>query len=583
MHDIVIRGGTVVDGTGAAPSTADVAIADGRIAAVGKDLGAAKRTIDADGLTVTPGWVDVHTHYDGQASWDPLLAPSIWHGVTTVVMGNCGVGFAPAAPDRREWLIGLMEGVEDIPAPALHAGMSWTWESFPEYLDALGRMPRAIDVAGQISHGALRAYVMGDRGAKNEPATPDDIARMAVLVKEAIQAGALGFSSSRTLVHVGNDGQPVPGTYATEEELIGIAGAIRDVGRGLLEIVLRGVAGEDAGDMEVLTRETQMLRRIGAATGCPITFLMPQHNGDANQWRRQIGECEAASREGVRITPQVFARPVNILFGAQGENPFQYLPSYAPLKSKPLAERLVALRDPAMRQRLLSEKDPNATGMSMLYQNDLVWQRTYPMGAALDYTPKPGTSIADIAVREGRRPLEVVYDQILQNDGRAFLMFAVAGYADGNPDALFEMLKHPMTALGGSDAGAHLRQIVDASVHTYMLTHWVRDEKPGDKYHLPIEFVVKKLTRDGARLFGLPDRGSLEPGMKADVNLIDLPGLALNQPEMIYDMPAGMPRLMQTAKGYVSTFVSGVAVQENGVETGARPGAVARGGMRPGA
>jgi N-acyl-D-amino-acid deacylase len=575
MWDLRIDSGTVVDGTGVAARTADVAIANGKVAAVGRDLGPARRTIDADGLLVTPGWVDVHTHYDGQASWDALLAPSIWHGVTTVVMGNCGVGFAPAVPERREWLIELMEGVEDIPAPALHAGMTWDWETFPEYLDALARLPRSIDVAGQITHGALRAYVMGERGARNRPATAEDVEKMAAIAREAVAAGALGFSTSRTLVHVGRDGEPVPGTFASEEELTAIARAVRSTGRGLVEMVLRGAAGED---VEGLERDTEMLGRISAASGCPVTFLLAQNNGDAAQWQRQLEICAAANAKGARITPQVFGRPVCILFSAEGENPFQYLPSWAPLRRLPLAERVAAMRDPETRRRLLSDKDPNTTGMSMLYRSEATWQRTYPMGSPLSYTPSADSSIAAIAARERRRPLEVVYDRLLENDGRSFLMYAVAGYADGNPDALHAMMRHPMTALGGSDAGAHLRQIVDASVHTYMLKEWVRDRAAGDPHHLPLELVVRKLTHDGAELFGLADRGTLEAGKKADVNLIDFARLDLDHPVMVHDMPAGMPRLMQTAKGYVATLVAGEVVQEEGRETGARPGKVARGG-----
>lgn len=578
MHDLIIKGGTIVDGTGKPAVTGDVAVTNSRISGVGKDLGSAKRTVSAEGLLVTPGWVDVHTHYDGQVSWDPQLAPSLWHGVTTVVMGNCGVGFAPAALDRHEWLIGLMEGVEDIPSVSLSAGIRWNWESFPQYLDALAAMPRTLDVGGLITHGALRAYVMGERGAKNRPATPDDIAQMAALVKEAILAGALGFSSSRTLVHIANDGEPVPGTFATEEELLAIARAIKETGRGLIEMVPRGVAGEDNA---ALTREMSMMRHIATVTGCPLTFLLPQHNADPHQWREQLRQCEEAVKDGARITPQVFARPVCILFSAQGENPFQYLPSYVPLKNLPLAEKVAALRNSNLRQRLLSEKDPNTTGMSLLYQNDMVWQRTYPMGYPLSYTPENHNSVAEIAKREGRTPREVVYDLMLEHEGRSFLMYAVAGYTEGNPDAIHEMLQHPMTALGGSDAGAHVRQIIDASIPTYMLTHWARDHRVGDRYHLPLEFVVKKLTRDGARLFGMHDRGTLEPGMKADVNLIDFDRLQVNHPEMVHDMPAGMPRLMQTANGYVATLVSGEAVQENGKETGARPGKIVRGSESP--
>ncbi|MBI3246181.1 MAG: amidohydrolase family protein [Deltaproteobacteria bacterium] len=577
MHDLSIKGGKIVDGTGQAPFTGDVALTDGRISGVGRDLGSAKRTINADGLLVTPGWVDVHTHYDGQAAWDQLMTPSLWHGVATVVMGNCGVGFAPATPDRHDWLIGLMEGVEDIPAKSLAAGLPWGWESFAEYLNVLAKMPRTIDVGGLVTHGAVRAYVMGDRGAKNQPANADDMAKMAALVKEAVLAGALGFSSSRTLVHSANGGEPVPGTYASDEELMAIARAIKETGRGLIELVPMGVAGEDNA---ALTRDMAMMRRIAATTGCPMTFLLPQHNSDPNQWRDQLRQCEEAVKEGVRITPQVFARPVCVLFSAQGENPFQYLPSYAPLMNLPLAEKVKALRSPDLRAKLLSESDPHTTGMSLLYQSPMVWQRTYPMGTPLSYTPEKSNSIAEIAKREGRDPRAVVYDLLLENEGRAFLMYAAAGYTDGNPDAIHEMLRHPMTALGGSDAGAHVRQIIDASIPTYMLTHWARDYKLGDRYHLPLEFVVKKLTRDGARLFGMHDRGTLEPGMKADVNLIDFENLHVNHPEMIYDMPAGMPRLMQTANGYVTSFVSGEVVQENGKATDARPGKIVRSSAR---
>lgn len=578
MNDVLIKGGTVVDGTGKPAFTGDVAFSDGRITGVGKDLGPARKTIDADGLLVCPGWVDVHTHYDGQVTWDPQLAPSLWHGVSTVVMGNCGVGFAPAAPDQHEWLIALMEGVEDIPSASLAKGIPWGWESFPEYLDVISAMPRTLDVGTQITHGALRAYVMGERGAKNQPANADDMAEMAALTGQAIRAGALGFSTSRTPIHVANDGEPVPGTYASEAELQAIASAIKQVGRGLLEWVPAGVGGED---LPGLPAEVELMSRISKNTGCPITFLLIQHNADANQWREQLRICEAATKGGAKIIPQVFARPVCTLFSVQGDNPFQYFPTFAPLKNLGLAERVAVLRDPDFRRRLLADNDPNTTGMSLIYKMDIMWERTYPMGYPLSYTPDKENSIAAIARREGRTPREVAYDLMLEQEGRAFLMYAAAGYADGNESAIHSMLRHPLTALGGSDAGAHVRVICDASVPTYMLTHWVREHGEGDPYHLPLELVVRKLSRDGARLFGMYDRGTLEPGMKADVNLIDFNGLKLNHPEMINDLPAGMPRLMQTAKGYVATFVSGEAVQENGHETGARPGKIVRGAARP--
>ena len=572
MHDVLIRGGKIVDGTGKPAFTGDVAITRGRVAAVGKDLGSAKRTVDANGLLVTPAWVDVHTHYDGQVAWDEQLTPSLWHGVSTVVMGNCGVGFAPATPDRHDWLIGLMEGVEDIPGPALAAGLPWGWQSFSEYLAVLDKMPRTLDVGGMITHGAVRAFVMGERGAKNEPATAQDIAQMAAIVREAVLAGALGFSSSRTLVHTANDGEPVPGTFATEEELTGIAKAVRSTGRGILEMVPRGVAGETP----ELLQEVDMMIRIARSTGCPLTFLLAQNNSYPEQWREVMAKCTAAVEGGVRIVPMVFTRPVCVLFSFQGDNPFEYLPSFQPLKKLSHTDKIAALRNPELRQKLVTEKDPNTTGMSMLYQSPLVWDRTYPMGHPLSYEPHSSNSITAIAKREGRSPREVVYDLMLEQNGRAFLMYAAAGYADGNGNSLHELICSPITVMGGSDAGAHVRQIIDAGVPTYALTHWVRDKAADDPRHLPLEFVVKKLTHDGARLFGMTDRGTLELGAKADINLIDYENLSVSHPEMIYDLPAGMPRLMQTATGYEKTFVSGEVVQENGKDTGARPGRIVR-------
>jgi N-acyl-D-aspartate/D-glutamate deacylase len=573
MHDTVIKGGTIIDGSGKPSFTGDLGFTNGRISGIGKDLGAARRTINADGLLVTPAWVDVHTHYDGQVTWDPQLAPSLWHGVGTVVFGNCGVGFAPAKPDRHPWLIQLMEGVEDIPGVAMQKGIPWGWESFGEYLDVLAKMPRTIDVGAQIAHGAVRAYVMGDRGARNEPATAGDIAQMAALVKEAIGAGALGFSTSRTLIHVGVDGVPVPGTYAAEDELVGIARSILAAGRGLIEWVARGVGGEDIAGLK---EDMQLLRRV-AATGCPVTFLLAQNNTDANLWREQLRIVEEARRAGERITPQVFARPICTLFNIAGDHPFTFVPSYAPLKDLPVGERLQAMRDPETKRRLLADSDPNSTGMSLIYQNSLIWQRTYPMGSPLSYTPSDQDSIASIARREGRDPREVAYDLLVGNEGRTFLMYAAANYAEGNPNAVHAMLNHPLAVLGGSDAGAHARVICDASMPTYMMTKWVREHPAGDPQHMTPELVVKKMTSETARLYGLSDRGTLAPGMKADVNLIDHANLALDYPTIVNDLPGGMPRLMQKARGYVATFVSGEAIQENGRETGARPGKVVRG------
>jgi N-acyl-D-amino-acid deacylase len=572
MHDVVIRGGKIVDGTGKPAFTGDVAIVSGKIAAVGKDVGNAKKTINADGLLVAPAWVDAHTHYDGQVAWDQQMTPSLWHGVSTVVMGNCGVGFAPATPDRHEWLISLMESVEDIPSKSLTAGLPWGWQSFPEYLDVLEKMPRTLDVGGMITHGAMRAFVMGERGARNEPATAEDMARMAAIAKEAVLAGALGFSTSRTLVHSTPDGEPVPGTFASEEELSAIARAVRSTGRGVMEVVPRGVAGETP----ELIQEVEMLIRVSRNTGCPLTFLLAQNNTYPEQWRDVMAKCTAAVEGGVRIVPMVFARPVCVLFSFQGDNPFEYLPSFQPLKKLSHKDKVAALRNPELRQKLVTEADPNMTGMSLLYQNPMVWERTYPMGAKLSYEPSSNDSIAAISKRENRNPREVVYDLMLEQEGRAFLMYAAAGYAQGNSNPLHELICHPITVMGGSDAGAHVRQIIDAGVPTYALTHWTRDKAADDPKRLPLEFVVKKLTCDSARLFGMTDRGTLEPGAKADVNLIDYNNLGVSYPEMIYDLPAGMPRLMQTARGYEKTFVSGEVVQENGKDTGARPGRIVR-------
>ena len=571
--DTLIMGGTVVDGSGNAPVTADIGIRDGLIAAVGHNLGSAGETVVADGLLVAPGWVDIHTHYDGQVTWDPVLAQSLSHGVTTLMMGNCGVGFAPVAPARRDWLIGLMEGVEDIPAVSLKAGLPWNWESFPEYMDALNAVPRTFDIGTQLSHGALRAYVMDQRGADNENATAADIERMAALTSEAMLAGAFGFSSSRTAVHIASDGRPVPGTYAADDELIALARAVKGSGRGLVEIVLSGVAGEDCA---ALDREMAMLRRVAAASQCPVMFLLIQQLGDPVQWRRQLQACDDAAAAGLTLIPQVAGRPISILFCFEGEHPWRFMPSYQPIADLPFAERYARLRDPAFKAQLLREQDPNEQGFSLLYKNPQLWDFTYPAGKPINYMPDPNTSIAKIAAHEGRSPWAVAYDLLLADNGQSFLMYTLTGYADGNSDAVHAMIKHPRSVLGLSDAGAHVRFICDFGVHSYMLSHWVRDHGAGDPKHLPVEFVVKKLTSDNARLYGMRDRGLLVPGFRADLNLIDLTRLGGGAPNMVYDLPAAQPRLQQTVTGYAATYVKGQLVQRDGVATGARPGRLVR-------
>jgi N-acyl-D-amino-acid deacylase len=574
-YDTLIRGGTLLDGKGHPAYSADIAIKDGNIAAIGRGLGNAAETIDADGLTVTPGWVDIHTHYDAQVTWDPELLQSTWHGVTSAVLGNCGVGFAPARPDRRDWLIGLMEGVEDIPGVSLKAGMKWEWESFPEYLDALDRMPRTIDIGTQMTHGALRCFVMGERGASNEAATDADLAQMAQLIREGMAAGALGFTTSRTAVHIDVNGVPVPGTYANANELTALAGAVRDSGHGLMELVLRGAAGEDT---QGLHNDMAMLREVAQRSNCPLMYLLAQNNAEPDQWRSQLEVCEDAARAGLQITPQVAGRPIPILFSMAGEHPWRFMPSYAEIADLPPAERVRRMADPAMRARLLAEKDPNDTGFSMLYKSPILWDTTYVGTEPLNYLPEASASIAAIAAREGRDPWAVAYDLLLENEGNALLVHTLVGYSEGNPSAVHEMLRHPQTVLGLSDAGAHCRFICDGGVHTYLLTHWHRDRDREDPYHLPLEFLVRKLSGDNARLYGLHDRGVLEPGRRADINLIDMTRLGSGSPYMAYDLPAEQPRMLCKATGYVGTYVRGQCVQADGKLTGERPGRVIRGG-----
>jgi N-acyl-D-aspartate/D-glutamate deacylase len=571
MHELVIRGGTVVDGTGAPARTADVAIDAGVVTEVGDLNGtAAEHEIDADGLLVTPGVVDVHTHYDGQVTWDPLLTPSSWHGVTTLVMGNCGVGFAPVRPGTEEWLIQLMEGVEDIPGTALAEGITWGWETFPEYLDALERLPRVLDVGTQVPHGAVRAYVMGERGARNEPATPEDIAEMARIVRDGIAAGALGFSTSRTIMHRAVDGEPVPGTFAAEDELVGIGRALGELGAGVFELAPAGVMGEDALAPE---REVDWMRRLAAAIGRPVSFALLQHNQAPEQWRDLLKLAEEANAEGADLRPQVAGRPLNMLVGWQTFHPFKDRPTYVRLADLPLAERVVELRKAEVKAAILAEKPAQLEGILQFVLTSL--DRIYPMGEPPVYEPGPDTSVAAIAARQGRDDEDVLYDLMLEHDGRELLMMALLGYSHGNLEAIKDMLLHPNTALGLSDGGAHCGVICDASTPTTMLTHFVRDRSAGER--IPLEVAVRKMTSDTARLYGLGDRGVLAPGYKADVNVIDFDRLNLRLPELVIDLPGGARRLVQRADGYVATVVSGDVTFRDGEPTGARPGRLVRG------
>jgi N-acyl-D-amino-acid deacylase len=572
MHDLVIRGGTVVDGTGAPARVADVTVDRGHISGVGSFAGAsANRTVDADGLLVTPGWVDIHTHYDGQATWDEVLAPSSWHGVTTIVTGNCGVGFAPARPDRHDWLIGLMEGVEDIPGTALSEGMTWEWETFPEYLDALEQKKWTVDVGTQIAHGAVRSYVMGDRGARNEAATAEDIASMKQLVKEAISAGALGFSTSRTIAHLAIDGEPVPGTFAAEDELFGIGSALGELGTGVFELAPAGSAGEDIVGPK---KEVDWMRRLSSAIRRPVTFALLQVDAAPGLWRELMDESLRAVDEGADLWPQVAGRATGLLSGHfTTYSLFDLIPAYLELKAKGLTtEQFVeALRTPEIRCSIESwEPGPDAAA-----RMDQAYRTTFALGSPPEYEPGPERSLAGIAAATGRSPLCVAYDAMLENDGRGLLYVPILNYSDGDLGPAREMLLHPRAAAGLADGGAHCGVICDAGQPTFMLTHWTRDRKRGDR--LPLEWVVKKQTHDTARLYGLTDRGTVEVGAVADLNLIDYERLQLGDPTVVDDLPAHGRRLVQDATGYVETIKSGVTTFADGKDTGARPGTLLRG------
>ena len=577
MHDLVIRNGTVVDGTGAPGRVADVAISDGVVTHVGGDdgtavAGPARQEIDADGALVTPGFVDVHTHYDGQATWDALLSPSCWHGVTTVVMGNCGVGFAPVAPDKHDWLIGLMEGVEDIPGAALSEGIRWGWESFPEYLDAVGAHPHVVDIGTQVPHGAVRAYVMGDRGASNEPATPDDIAAMAAIVRDGIRAGALGFSTSRTLAHRAIDGEPVPGTFAAEDELFGIGAVLGELGTGVFELAAAGALGEDLAAPE---REVDWMRRLSKAVGRPITFALLQNNADPDQWRRLLDLAGQAAAEGVAVRPQVHGRTVSILLGFQTFHPFNFTAAWGEtgVGLVPWDEQVRRIQaEPELRARLVTEIA--AMGDDPIINGFMHPDRIFLLGDPPDYEPGAASSVSAIARAEGVDVWSKLLDLMLVDGGRELLNSPVANYSDGSLEPVREMLLHPTSAFGLGDGGAHAGQTCDASTTTFLLTHWARDRAEG---RLPVELAVHKTTQATATLYGLGDRGVLAPGYVGDANVIDFDRLALHRPTKVADLPGGASRLIQRADGYVATIKGGTVTFEHGEHTGATPGALLRG------
>jgi N-acyl-D-aspartate/D-glutamate deacylase len=570
MHTTVIRGGTIVDGTGKPAFTGDVALDGDRIAQVGGKAGPGKREIDANGLLVTPGWVDGHTHYDGQATWDPMLAPSSWHGVTTILFGNCGVGFAPVRRKDHSRLIGLMESIEEIPGIALAEGLKWNWESFPDYLDALAGMQRTIDVGAQIPHHPLRVYVMGERALNLEAATADDIAEMHRLTLEGMQAGAFGFTTSRTNSHKTPTGGMVPSRFSEIEELMGIGRALGKVGYGAFGM---------NSDFDIEESELAWMTQLGKETGRPVWFLLTDRPTDDKRWKRLMDGVRAARAAGAMVTAQVPGRPVGVMLGADTAlNPFSIRPSYQRLLQLPIAERMQRLRDPAVRAEVLADApSEELLGRLSQFRQHIVrrWHRMFKLGNPPNYEPAESESIAAIAQREGRTPDEVAYDYIAE-DPANLIFFPVTGYNVADLEVTRSMLTDDATVLGLSDGGAHCSSILDAGMPTWMLIHWARDRSRGPR--LPLEFVVKRQTSETARFFGLNDRGVLEVGKKADVNVLDFQGLKVQKPEVVYDLPAGGRRLVQQAEGYKATFVSGIPVFENGQHTGALPGKLVRAG-----
>ena len=571
MHNLVIRNANLVDGTGAPCRIADIGIDGSVINAVGSDVEAGKREIDARGLLVTPGFVDIHTHYDGQATWDPELSPSSWHGVTTAVCGNCGVGFAPARPDKHEWLIQLMEGVEDIPGSALADGIDWQWETFPQFLDALEQMPRTMDIACQVPHGPVRAYVMGERGARNEEATSEDLVAMAEIVKEGIEAGALGFSTSRTKLHRALDGEVVPGTFAADQEMVALSEAVADAGGGVVEVVsdigTGGMRGDFNGDME-------LMREIANQYDLTVLYSLHQSDPTPEDWRELLAMSSAPISGSGKVIAQVSGRPIGLLLGLETSlHPFLEHPSYMAIAHLPLAERVSAMCKPEIRAKILAEE----TTFTGRFTEDIVhgFHKMYLLGEEPNYEPDASDCIKACAKRENKSPYEYAYDLLICNNGKNLLFFPLFEFSYQTLDPTFERLKHEGTILGLGDGGAHCRLICDSSLPTFMLTHWTRARANSQK--LSIEEVIKLQTLDTATIYGLSDRGSIQVGKKADINIIDYDGLFIDAPKMIYDLPTDAPRLVQEPHGYKATIVSGQVVRENGEFTGVRPGVVIRG------
>jgi len=560
-HDLVIRGGLVADGLGGEPVPADVAVDGATIVTLGAVAGRGREEIDADGLLVTPGFVDIHTHYDGQATWDARLTPSSWHGVTTAVMGNCGVGFAPVRPEAHDRLISLMEGVEDIPGAVLDEGIEWTWESFGEYLDAVEQRPHDIDLCAQLPHGALRLYVMGERAARLEEATQEDAAAMRQLATEAMRAGAIGFSTSRTLNHRTATGDPTPSLRAGADELEAIALGVADAGHGVVELISDFWPDPDA--------EFALIRRLAERTGCPLSVSLAQSHQRPEAWRGLLAQIQQAAADGLPIRAQVAPRPVGLLLGLQSSfHPFSGHPAFKEVAGQPLETQVAALRDPALRARLLEGGRPHGSLHRLVD-----YARMYPLGEVPDYEPAPETSVQRMAEARGIDPAELTLDLLAENDGRNFLFVPFSNFADGDLEACREMLVHPDTVFGLGDGGAHVGIIADASFPTYALSHWARDRSHG---RMPVGWVVAQLTSATAGAVGLRDRGVVAEGRRADLNVIDFDRLRCEAPVMAFDLPAGGKRLLQRARGYCATVVGGQVTYRDGEPTGALPGRLVR-------
>ncbi len=583
MLDTLIKGGKLVDGLGGAPQFGDIGIKDGLIVEIAANIAQpARHVLDAQGAIVTPGFVDVHTHYDGQVCWDDKLDPSAGHGVTTVVMGNCGVGFAPAPPGGELDLIEVMEGVEDIPGTALYEGVPWgAWESFPEYMDYLDTRKFALDISAQVPHAALRNYVMGERGRANEAASAEDMTRMAGLVEEALNAGAIGFSTSRTIGHRTMAGVPIPGTYAADEEVLALAEAMGRAGRGVFELIPGGTVGDLAelgGEHTTLEQEVALMDKVSRICKRPVTFTTVQNREHQDHWRSVLALVDECNKTGASLFPQVASRPIGLVTTIQTYHMFQARPAYLKLADLPLAQKLGEMLKPEVRAAILSEDDVPSNKGGMMANAHMIFKHAatdlYELDLPIDYEPTKDKCFAERAKAAGQSEAEFMYDFLVGNDGQNFAILLGANFYDGNFDVIREMLLHPDTITGLSDAGAHVNLIFDGVAPTYQMIHWGRDRTRGEK--LPLEFIVAKQTKRNADLYGMTDRGSLEVGKRADINVIDFERLALGALEVRNDLPAGGTRILQPASGYLATFVNGVQTRKDDQDTGARPGRLVR-------